>query len=252
MLNKKVLLSSLIAWGGIVFFACSDEAGDACINNETRCEGLTFQTCHDGEWKDVEQCANTCDPTNGCNNSCTKSEAQETSCTDGKDNDCDGKIDSADSDCGAPLEKCSEIKGADCQDCIPSCYVDENRAFLCVRGKIVEWYCNGCFTCSGMTVTCASCFCNDCSKTEDKESTCDDGIDNDCDGFVDSDDYDCPKEVGDPCPTTKGAPCDQNCPPVCSADNSHAYVCDKSGTVMEWTCANNVCSVSGSSVICPE
>jgi hypothetical protein len=55
------------------------------------------------------------------------------------------------------------------------------------------------------------------------------------------------------CPTTKGAACDSSCMPVCSADNGHAYLCGNQGTVMEWNCAGNVCSVSASRDInCPK
>src|SRR5687767_15249281 len=43
-----------------------DDDGGACTAGQTQCVGTQFQTCVDGAFTTMENCAGTCDPTDGC------------------------------------------------------------------------------------------------------------------------------------------------------------------------------------------
>ncbi len=144
----------------------------ACVCDKTE---ATETSCGDGKDNDCDNlvdCADpdcvgrTCDATTGlvcagvtpftCR-VCPTGQTTETQCGDGKDNDCDGKIDCFDPDCqpagGAPGQPCNPFGGT----CIvtqgvPSCG--------CPTGATTETSCSG-------------------------------GVDDDCDGLVDCADPDC-------------------------------------------------------------
>ncbi len=93
---------------------------------------------------------------------CAGGQTTETTCNDGKDNDCDGKVDCSDPDCDAK-----------------SC-----AAF----GKV----CNGAQQ---------LCLCGGGGAPEAVETTCNDGKDNDCDGTVDCADTSCVGPIAQVCGT---------------------------------------------------
>jgi len=44
----------------------TDAGGDSCTGNQTRCLGLTYQTCMGGTFQSTDTCAVSCSPTLGC------------------------------------------------------------------------------------------------------------------------------------------------------------------------------------------
>jgi hypothetical protein len=163
-------------------------------------------------------------------------------CNDGKDNDCDGKIDCADPDC------------ASAPNCAPKCVPS---AEVCNDGKDND--CDGKVDCEDPD--CASSpSCTTCVKEMDWEY-CGDGIDNDCNGLTDCDDPGCQATLFCTCTETctPGATryCDgqtfchwgqQTCapngqwgacvesnvaPPGCSGDLYNEVCCEEAGQCCE-------------------
>ncbi len=152
-------------------------------------------------------------------------EAIEATCGDGKDNDCDAKIDCADTDCA----------GMTCG----------------LNGR----------TCSGTSCACSG---NGGAAQPAKETSCGDGFDNDCDGLVDCADTDC-RPVGNALGAVCDATGNTCSPPsggvstcsICSGNGGTAQTietacsdgfdndCDGVADCQDSNCAGLACSATG-------
>jgi hypothetical protein len=103
----------------------------------------------------------------GCNTECVPENSFEEKCSDGKDDDCDGKIDCDDPDCRQPASCGCAAKESNCTD-----------------GQDDD--CDGQVDCDDPDCRVAgSCGCTA------SETSCGDGKDDDCDGKTDCEDEDC-------------------------------------------------------------
>jgi hypothetical protein len=153
-----------------------------------------------------------CDAQKAC--SCPEPGA-ELNCSDGKDNDCDGKVDCADESCAA--QTCA-ANGRTCSNGVCAC-PGGIKELACGDG--VDNDCDGLVDCKdGLDCTSKSCGPN--GKTcnfnttcvcpgGNTESACTGGGDEDCDGLVDCLDPDCAQN-----PACMGAKYDNGAP--CTAD----------------------------------
>ena len=130
--------------------------------------------------------------------------AAKEDCDNGIDDDCDGKIDSADSDCASgPVDKDNDgytYPGPDCDDNDPNVHpgapedCDDGKDNDC-DGKIdgADTECGAQPVdndCDGAT-SAVDCNDNDPDMYPGNTEDCDDGKDNDCDGDIDSKDSEC-------------------------------------------------------------
>lgn len=235
---------------------CADPncIGRACAANGNICQGsqcicggnggtaeATETTCNDGKDNDCNgkiDCADsacnnqTCGP-NGmacagtvckCSGNGAPPESPETSCGDGRDNDCNGKVDCADSACngkscgtGCQCVGTSKVEtnctdgldndgdgNADCAD--PDCNIQScGSGCTCATTRAVETNCadgsdndkdslTDCDDSDCLGRSCgAGCVCGQAKKTE---TNCTDGVDNDGDTLVDAADPDCAEVLG--------------------------------------------------------
>ena len=166
-------------------------------------------------------------------NTCTNANANALVCRSGKikewtcaDNHCAVNGNEVDCPKTSALEGCVTTGGQAGVDCcdkgnyVVSCINQNANALICAQGMVKEW-------------TCADSI---CSVTDNKVY--------------------CPSETSSACVTEGGEPgvdcCDKATYQVsCIDGNAHALICNK-GKVMQWTCANNVCSVENNYVTCPK
>ncbi len=195
--------------------ACSGNGGAAqatetsCADGfDNDCDGLidcldsncTGQACGAGNGRTCVSSACTCSGNGGV------AQATETSCGDGKDNDCDGKIDCADPDCGGlSCGTNSKTCHAAVCTCLASGAAPAATETVCNDG--LDNNCDGKTDCAdttacatgtacgtgGATCAAAACACSGNGGVAQPagETACSDGFDNDCDGLVDCADPQC-------------------------------------------------------------
>ncbi len=152
-------------------------ATDTCGNSrDDDCDGAVDEMCTTScsTSESPRSCHTTCDPTGvntgtqtcsgGTWGSCV---APSEHCSNGRDDDCDGAVDTADPNCGSSSEICNDGRDNDGDG-----YVD------CADSN-----------CVGTTWCGSSC-------TANEVGMCGDGRDNDCDGRTDSADADCGSGTG--------------------------------------------------------
>lgn len=158
---------------------CTDGADNDCDGltdqNDPDCETCTngaIESCYSGSWQteDVGECRageRVCvgQDWGPCNDQVLP-ELED--CDDGRDNDCDGRADSADLDCGPCRDgnQSSCYEGPASTEGVGECHAG---LALCMLGQYLG--------------------CQDQSVPQPE--ICDDGFDNDCDGNTDHDDDDC-------------------------------------------------------------
>lgn len=202
---------------------CNNGVDDDC-DGLVDCADSACQPVGNEQGKVCDVAGNTCAPVRNGASTCSVCsgnggvpQTSESLCGDGKDNDCDGKVDCQDSDCGD-------------QSCTTTGKVCNGETLLCVcAGPALEGVCddgsdNDCDgkvdcqdidcqpngstakTCKANGFTCNSTGACACSgnggAAEAKETSCGDGFDNDCDGLADCQDLDCR-----PAGTTAGKAC---------------------------------------------
>jgi hypothetical protein len=263
--------------GNPVFGTCKAAGTCTCVST-----GTTETSCGDGQDNDCDGLIDCDDPdcqakvcdalgnTCAANKTCTlcggnggTPELTEASCSDGKDNDCDGKVDCADPDCAAT--SCNAT-GKTCDGLTNTCVCNKPEAsgeVSCADG--LDNDCDGLIDCkdtncqiagpvSGYGLACGSsgrycqgtgaagaCACTGNGGTPQpaKETTCNDGADNDCDGAVDCADSDC--RASSPASLTGG----QNC----STTGRFGEVCSYGGAC---TCTGNGGTPEVSEVSCSD
>jgi hypothetical protein len=229
--------------------ACPGEVEVCTASGDEDCDGLA--ECADPDCQPVgnafgEICdatGHTCSPPalatgiSTCS-TCPGGQAAEASCFDGKDNDCDGRIDCQDADCGG--QACSAT-GHTCNAQLAcSCAGGELAETTCGDGQDND--CDGKADCADPDCTTRSCGANGLACTgganptcacsgnggvaQASESACADGRDNDCDGLADCADTTC-QPVGN----ALGAICDAS-GKTCSVNlgaGSSCTVCSGNG-----------------------
>ncbi|HEY3451206.1 MAG TPA: Ig-like domain-containing protein, partial [Myxococcales bacterium] len=148
-------------------------------------------------------------------------EASETTCSDGKDNDCDGKVDCADSNCQPSAPGASD--GKYCSAAALGRKCDATGACVCPLGQTTE-------------------------------STCDDNLDNDCDGLADCQDPDCLNLVcsstGKKCNSSKACVCPSGLTSEDNCMNSVDDDCDGLVDCADPNCANKQCNAVSTNFQC--
>ena len=268
--------------GTVREWACADNVC-SITNNLVNCP-KPQPTCvtsggNPGDCCDEETYENTCISDNANALVCLNGKIKKWTCADShcavtnNEVDCP-KPDNGGSDCvtiGGTVGDCCKYNSY-----TPSCINSNANALVCAQGKIKQWDCAD-HTCSveGKSVYCPedtqACVTEggepgDCCDEELYAGSCSGNtgllclegtvVANDCEslgleclwGFCfDFSQPDCPTtggEAGDCCDETEYQP-------TCINGNANALVC-KNGSVKQWTCAGNACSVNGTEVNCPD
>ena len=200
---------------------------EVCNGNDDDCDGVTDEGCgcHFQD-KNAGVCTDGTRNIEGeCEPPSSYSKNENVNCADGKDNDCDGKVDQADGDCVCPPGETRKCYSG------PSGTADNG---VCKRGT---QKCEG-----GTWGTCEG------ERTPDNKESCGDGKDNDCDGSTDNGctcDYmgksngvcaglmtnasgDCPQPSGYEKPTDAEAQCDGK-DNDCDGATDESCICDYKG-----------------------
>ncbi len=176
-------------WGACIsppFSSPENNCGDGLDND---CDGRVdsfdpdcYGTCSDGAHNQDEVCAD-------IGGVCGYYESSEDSCQDGKDNDCDGSIDTEDNNCNS------------CSPGDTDQYCNTGLGGFCTLGIR---------TCEGTSY--GECVAVEGTPESLSVGNCDDGFDNDCDGETDLSDSDCVA-----CTTGSTQSCDNGLDGICGA-----------------------------------
>jgi hypothetical protein len=179
--------------------ACVGEvkaATEVCDGKDNDCDGLFDEGCQctDGKTRscgtDTGECsAGTQTCTGGQWSACVGERKSTVELCDGKDNDCDGKVDNlaarnCSTACGSGTETCSAGQWVGCTARKPSTEVCDGKDNDC-DGSVDETLTRACqTTCGTGTETCTAGTWGGCTAQKPVTEICD-GKDNNCDGKVD-------------------------------------------------------------------